>query len=314
MSILFLFIGLTLLVVGGEFLVRSSVALSFKLNLSRMVIGLTVVSFATSAPELLVSVQAALEGIPDMAVGNIIGSNIANIALVMGITAVIAPLMIDRDFFRLNWPVMMVFSGLLYYFMYTGNEINRMEGISFIVLLAIYLIYLIKRSRGTKGNVPAEVDEKLQEVSNFKMIIWLLIGGLGLYYGSELLVKGAVDLAEKIGISDRVIGLTIVAFGTSVPELAASVISAFKGEKALSLGNLIGSNIFNIAAVLGITATILPIPINSTEILSQDMVWMIGVAALLLPLGFIAPKMKLSRYKGFLLFAYYLLFVYLVVF
>lgn len=314
MSILYLFIGFTLLVVGGEYLVRSSVALSFKLNISRMVIGLTVVSFATSAPELLVSVQAALKGSPEISIGNVIGSNIANIGLVLGITAIIAPLLIDRDFFRLNWPVMIFFSVLLYYFIYTGAEINRVEGILFLVLLAAYLYYLIKRSRGTKGNIPAEVDEKLQEVSNFKVGIWLIIGGLGLYFGSELLVKGAVDLAEKMGVSNRVIAITMIAVGTSIPELAASVISAFKGEKALSLGNLIGSNIFNIAAVLGITATILPIPINSTEILSQDMVWMIGIAAVLLPLGFIAPKMSLSRYKGFLLFAFYMSFLYIVAF
>ncbi|GGE16362.1 sodium:calcium antiporter [Psychroflexus salis] len=279
-----------------------------------MVIGLTVVSFATSAPELLVSVQAALKNSPEIAIGNVVGSNIANIGLVLGITAIIAPLFIDRDFFRLNWPVMLGFSALLYYFMYTGNEISRIEGLIFITLLMIYLFYLIKRSRGSKGNVPAEVDENLQEVSYFKIIVWLFIGGLGLYFGSELLVKGAVNLAETLGVSNRVIAITMIAVGTSIPELAASVISAFKGEKALSLGNLIGSNIFNIAAVLGITATILPIPINSPEILSQDMVWMIGVSVILLPLSFIAPKMNLSRYKGFLLFAFYLSFIYLVAF
>lgn len=314
MSILFLFIGFTLLVIGGEFLVRSSVALSFKLNISKMVIGLTVVSFATSAPELLVSVQAALEDSPEIAIGNVVGSNIANIGLVLGITAMIAPLMIDRDFFRLNWPVMMFFSVLLYYFMYTSDEISRVEGVILILLLVAYLYYLIKRSRGSKGNVPAEVDEKLEGVSNFKIGIWLLIGGLGLYFGSELLVSGAVDLAEKLGVSKRVIAITMIAVGTSIPELAASVISAFKGEKALSLGNLIGSNIFNIAAVLGITSIILPIPIGSPEILNQDMIWMIAVAALLLPLAFIAPKMSLSRYKGFLIFAFYVIFVYLVAF
>jgi len=314
MSILFIFLGFLFLVVGGEFLVRSSVALSFRFNISRMVIGLTVVSFATSAPELLVSIQAALDNNPEIAIGNVIGSNIANIGMVLGITAMIAPLMIDRDFFRLNWPVMLFFSALMYYFMYTGNEISRVEGIIFIILLLGYLVYLIKRARGSKGNVQAEVDENLKEISAFKIVVWLIIGGVGLYFGSDLLVKGAVDLAEQLGVSNRVIGITMIAVGTSVPELAASVISAFKGEKALSLGNLIGSNIFNIAAVLGITSTILPIPISSPEILGQDMVWMIAVAALLLPLAFIAPRMELTRYKGFLLFAFYVVFVYLVAF
>lgn len=314
MDILFIFLGLLLLVVGGEFLVRSSVGISFKLNISRMVIGLTVVSFATSAPELLVSIQAALAGEPEIAIGNVVGSNIANIGLVLGITAMIAPLFIDRDFFRLNWPVMILFSVLLYYFMYTENQISQLEGLIFVIMLASYLFYIVKRSRGSKGNVPAEVDEKLQSVSYFKIGIWLLIGGLGLYFGSELLVKGAVSLAEKLGVSNRIIATTMIAVGTSIPELAASVISAFKGEKAISLGNLIGSNIFNIAAVLGITAVILPIPIQSSEILSQDMIWLLGIALILLPLAFIVPKMSISRYKGFLLFAFYATFIYIIAF
>lgn len=311
MDVLFIFLGLLLLVIGGEFLVRASVGISFKLNLSRMVIGLTVVSFATSAPELLVSIQAALAGESEIAIGNVIGSNIANIGLVLGITAIIAPLMIDRDFFRLNWPVMLIFSFMLYYFIYTNNEISRIEGGVFLVLLVVYLFYLIKRGRGSKGNVPAEVDEKLQEVSYFKIIIWLIIGGLGLYYGSEFLVDGAVNIAEKLGISKGVIAITMIAVGTSIPELAASIISAFKGEKALSLGNLIGSNIFNIASVLGLTALISPIPILSPEIVNTYLIWMIGVALILLPLAFMAPKMKFSRYKGFIIFAFYAVFIYI---
>lgn len=314
MDIVYLVAGFVLLVIGGEFLVRSSVGISFKLNISRMVIGLTVVSFATSAPELLVSVQAALAGESEISIGNVVGSNIANIGLILGVTAMISPLLIDRDFFRLNWPVMIFFSILLYLFMFTESEITRLEGIVFIILLIGYLYYLIKRGRGAKGNVPAEVDEKLKDVSYFKIIIWLVIGALGLYFGSEFLVKGAVNIAEKLGVSNRIIAITMIAVGTSIPELAASVISAFKGEKALSLGNLIGSNIFNIAAVLGITATILPIPVISPEILSQDMVWMIAVAALLLPLSFLAPRLSLSRYKGLLLLAFYGIFIYIIAF
>lgn len=314
MDIVYLVAGFVLLVIGGEFLVRSSVGISLKLNISRMVIGLTVVSFATSAPELLVSIQAALAGEPEISIGNVIGSNIANIGLILGVTAMISPLLIDRDFFRLNWPVMIFFSILLYLFMFTESEITRLEGIVFIILLIGYLYYLIKRGRGAKGNVPAEVDEKLKDVSYFKIIVWFIIGALGLYFGSEFLVKGAVNIAEKLGVSNRIIAITMIAVGTSIPELAASVISAFKGEKALSLGNLIGSNIFNIAAVLGITATILPIPVISPEILSQDMVWMIAVAALLLPLSFLAPRLSLSRYKGLLLLAFYGIFIYIIAF
>lgn len=309
MSIVYLLIGFVLLVVGGEFLVRSSVALSFKMNISRMVIGLTVVSFATSAPELLVSLQAAINGFSDISLGNIIGSNIANIGLVMGITAMITPLVIDRDFYRINWPVMMIFSIVLYYFLSSNREISRIEGFLLLVGLSIYLFLLIRRSRKKDEIIPEEVDESLRVVSNFKMIIWLLIGILALWGGSELLVKGAVELATEMGVSERVISVTMIAIGTSVPELAASLIAAIKKEKAISLGNLIGSNIFNIASVLGITALIQPIVLQSTKILTNDMVWMLAIAFVLTPLAFLPTRLKISRYKGFLLFSAYAVFV-----
>ncbi|SDS19709.1 cation:H+ antiporter [Gillisia sp. Hel1_33_143] len=308
MSIVFILIGFALLVVGGEFLVRSSVALSFKLNLSKMVIGLTVVSFATSAPELLVSLQAALTGFSDISLGNVIGSNIANIGLVLGITAFISPLAIDRDFYRFNWPVMMIFSLALYYFLNTGNNLSRVEGIVLLLGIVLYLYLLIRRSR--KEHIEVEgIDDKLASTSNFKVTIWLLIGAAALYGGSELLVKGAVDLAEMIGVSERVISVTIIAVGTSVPELAASVIAALRKEKAISLGNLIGSNIFNIASVLGLTALIKPINVQSAEILNNDIFWMIGFALIIIPLAFLPRRFILGRYKGFLLFAGYAVFI-----
>ncbi|MDT0651259.1 calcium/sodium antiporter [Autumnicola edwardsiae] len=309
MSVLFIFLGLVLLVVGGEFLVRSSVALSFKLNLSKMVIGLTVVSFATSAPELLVSLQAALDGFSDISLGNVIGSNIANIGLVLGITAIIAPLAIDRDFYSFNWPVMMIFSIALYFFLKSGEYISRLEGLCLLIALVIYLIALIARSRKTVDVAIEEVDESLKAVSNFKMILWLIIGGVSLWGGSELLVEGAVDLATTMGISERVISVTMISVGTSIPELAASVIAALRKEKALSLGNLIGSNIFNIASVLGLTALIQPIYLKSEAILNNDIFWMIGVAFVLIPLAFLPKKFQLGRYKGIILFVSYTIFV-----
>ncbi|MDT0689566.1 calcium/sodium antiporter [Salegentibacter sp. F188] len=310
MSIVFILIGLVLLVVGGEFLVRSSVALSFKLNLSKMVIGLTVVSFATSAPELLVSLQAALDGFSDISLGNVIGSNIANIGLVLGITAIITPLAIDRDFYRFNWPVMMIFSIALYFFLSSGENISRLEGLCLLIALVIYLIALITRSRKKAAAIEIEeVDESLKVVSNFKMILWLIIGGVSLWGGSELLVEGAVDLATTLGISERVISVTMISVGTSIPELAASVIAALRKEKALSLGNLIGSNIFNIASVLGITALIEPINLKSEAIISNDIFWMIGVAFILIPLAFLPKQFQLGRYKGVILFVSYCIFV-----
>jgi cation:H+ antiporter len=312
MSVLFIFLGLTLLVIGGEFLVRASVALSFRLKLSKMVIGLTVVSFATSMPELLVSVQAALDGLSSISLGNVIGSNIANIGLVLGITAFIAPLAIDKDFYKLNWPVMMFLSVALYFLLKSGNVIDRVEGVGLLLVLAIYLWLLLSRAR--KKSVEAvigegEVDEKLATVSGVKIIIWLLLGGAALWGGSELLVSGAVSMATALGVSERVIAVTMIAVGTSVPELAASIIAALKKEKALSLGNLIGSNIFNIASVLGITALIRPIDVTDPQVLQSDIFWMLGFAAVLIPLAFIPKRFVIGRYKGLLILAAYAVFV-----
>lgn len=308
MSILFILIGLALLVVGGEFLVRSSVGLSFKLKLSKMVIGLTVVSFATSAPELLVSLQAALAGFSDIALGNVIGSNIANLGLVLGITAIISPLVVDRDFYRFNWPVMMLFSLALYYLLLSGEILSRMEGLLLMASLVLYLILLIRRARKVEVDI-SEIDDSLEKTSGFKIIVWLIIGGVALWGGAELLVSGAVDVAGMFGISERVISVTIIAIGTSVPELAASVIAALKREKALSLGNLIGSNIFNISSVLGLTAIIQPIKLVSEKLLYVDIFWMLGFAFILIPLAFLPHRFILSRYKGLILFIPYVIFI-----
>ena len=309
MSVVYLLIGFVLLVIGGEFLVRSSVALSLKLNISRMVIGLTVVSFATSAPELLVSLQAAIEGFSDISLGNVIGSNIANIGLVLGLTAMVSPLMVDRDFYRINWPVMMVFSIVLYFFLLSGNTLTRIEGGALLLGLVAYLFLLIKRSRKKDNVIAEEVDVSLREVTGIKMSIWLLIGIFALWGGSELLVKGAVDLATQLGISERVVSVTVIAVGTSVPELAASLIAAIKKEKAISLGNLIGSNIFNIASVLGLTALIKPIVVQSSKILSNDMFWMLGIAFILLPMLLIPKYNEMGRKEGFVLLAGYSVFI-----
>lgn len=311
MSIVLVILGLVLLVVGGDFLVRASVGLSFKLKLSKLVIGMTVVSFATSAPELLVSLQAALDGVSDIALGNIIGSNIANIGLVLGITAIISPLIVDEDFYKLNWPMMMLASFALYYFLENDNVLSAVEGLILFVALIIFLIILIRSSRKAIKADLENVDDALAEVSNFKITIWLLIGAAGLYFGSEWLVEGAKELAKTIGISDYAISVTVIAIGTSVPELAASVIAALKAEKAISLGNLIGSNIFNIASVLGLTAIITPIAVNpdTPQILSTNIFWMIGFAAILIPMMLIPKRFEIGRLKGAVLLAAYIVFI-----
>jgi cation:H+ antiporter len=309
MSIALIIIGFILLVIGGEFLVRSSVALSFKLNLSKLIIGMTVVSFATSAPELLVSLNAALDGSPDLALGNVVGSNIANIALVLGITAIISPIVVDKNFYKMNWPAMMIISLLFYYFLINDNVISQLEGIALIIFLIFFIYIMIYKAKKDKVVDVDEVDDTLQDVSYFKIFFWLLIGGSALYFGSSWLVEGAKDIALKFGVSEGVIGATVIAVGTSVPELAASIIAALKGEKAISLGNLIGSNIFNIGSVIGLTAIITPIKAVEPNVVT-NIYWMLGIAAILIPLVFIPKKFEISRMKGLLLLAIYIVFIY----
>ncbi|WP_431135709.1 calcium/sodium antiporter [Psychroserpens mesophilus] len=308
MSVFWIILGLILLVIGGEFLVRSSVALSFKLNISKMVIGMTVVSFATSAPELLVSLNAALTGSPAIALNNVIGSNIANIGLVLGITALVSSIAVDKSFYKLNWPAMMLFSILLYYFLNNDNQLTSIEGGILFGALILFLVILLKAAK--KEKVLEEVDDSLAVVSNFKILIWLLIGAVALYFGSVWLVDGAKELAMALGVSDAVIAATVIAIGTSVPELAASIIAAVKKEKALSLGNLIGSNIFNIGSVLGLTSIIKAIEVTDASILSRDIYWMLAFAAILIPLIIIPKRLNISRYKGLLLVVGYGMFIF----
>ena len=310
MSLLWVILGFILLVVGGEFLVRSSVALSFKFSISKMIIGMTVVSFATSAPELLVSLQAALSGSPAIAINNVVGSNIANIGLVLGITALVGSIAVDKSFYKLNWPVMMVFSIVLYYFLKNDNVLTAIEGGVLFGGLIAFLIFLIMSAK--KDIVIEEVDDALSTVSNFKIGLWLLIGATSLYFGSEWLVLGAKEIATAVGVSEAVIGVSLIAIGTSVPELAASVIAAAKQEKAISLGNLIGSNIFNIGSVLGLTAMVTPIPVTEPQILSSDIFWMLGFSAVLIPLIFLPKRFQISRAKGFFLVMGYGIFMFLV--
>lgn len=309
-SIGFLILGFILLVVGGDYLVRSSVALSFKLNLSKIVIGMTVVSFATSAPELLVSLQAALNGSPEIAINNVVGSNIANIGLVLGITAIVGAIAVDKSFYKVNWPIMMIFSGALYYFLQNDNQLTQIEGVILFLGLIAFIVYLVKFQKQTED--VEDVDDTLSVVSNFKIIVWLIIGATALYFGSKWLVSGATDIAKNLGVSEAVIGVTMIAIGTSVPELAASIIAAIKKEKAISLGNLIGSNIFNIGSVLGLTSIVKTISITELSILTRDIFWMLLFAAVLVPLALVPVKHQINKVKGLFLVVIYGVFIFLV--
>ena len=309
MDVVLMLLGFALLVVGGDFLVRASVALSLKLNISKMVIGLTVVSFATSLPELLVSLNAALNGSPSIAINNVVGSNIANIGLVLGITALIGTIYVDKTFYKFNWPVLMLFSMLFYYFLSNDNKLSTFEGAILFIGLIVFVISVLRKSSYTE---PDDSIDELTVVSNFKIGVWLLIGGAALYFGSDWLVKGAIVIAQEIGVSEAVISVSIIAVGTSVPELAASVMAVVRNEKAISLGNLIGSNIFNIGSVLGLTAMIKPIIVEDPLIVSRDLIWMLVFASILLPLAFILKRHELKKAEGFILVFIYGIFIYMV--
>jgi len=310
MNLMLMLIGFVLLVVGGEFIVRSSVALSLKLSISKIVIGMTVVAFATSLPELIVSINAAFNDSPSIAINNVIGSNIANIGLVLGLTCILGNMYVEKSFYRIDWPVMFAFSILLYFIIARDNVIDQIDGILLFSLLISFIVYLIIVVRAATKNYHEEsVDNNLVHSTNFKIIIWIAIASLSLYYGSEWLVYGAINFAQEIGVSEAVISVSLVAIGTSIPELATSLIAISKGEKGISLGNLIGSNIFNIGSVLGITAMIKPIIIDDLEILSRDILWMLVFAALVLIIALLPKKDVIGKFKGFFLLVLYSIFI-----
>ena len=306
MNLFFIFFGFLLLVIGGEFIVRSSVALSLKFNISKLVIGMTVVAFATSLPELIVSINAALSNSPAIAINNVIGSNIANIALVLSIISILSFIKVDKNFYRQDWPIMFGFSILLTVFCITDMVLNQFEGAILVVSLLFFIYFSLKKSNN-KSNID-DIDDKLVSTSNTKIIIWLLISSVSLYFGAEFLVNGAVNFAKQINISEAVISVSIVAIGTSIPELAASLIAIAKKEKGISVGNLIGSNIFNIGSVLGITAIIKPIQI-AQEIIERDIIWMLFFALLLLFMVILPRRNDLGKLKGFFMLLLYFVFI-----
>lgn len=285
---------------------RAAVALSLRFSIPKIVIGMTVVSFATSAPELIVSIQSALSGHPDLALGNVVGSNIANLGLVLAVTIIISPIDVTSSFYKTDWPIMMLASLLFYFFIVMDDKLVAYEGAILFILLLVFMVYLIKYQKTAVLDEAPEHDEALN-VS--KTVTYLLLGGFSLWLGSETLIKGAVILAHDLGVSERIISVSIVSLGTSIPELSASIIAIINKEKAISLGNLIGSNIFNILAVMGITSMIHPVEIQDTGLLSNDIWWMFGISFLILPLVFFPRGSKLGWIDGLILLTLYSIFI-----
>ncbi len=301
--------GLVVLVGGGELLVRGASKLAAAVRISPLVIGLTVVAFGTSAPELAVSVQASINGNPDLAVGNVVGSNIFNVLFILGLSALIVPLFVASDFIRRDVPIMIVVSLLLLLLSLDGT-IGRLDGGLLFAGIVAYTWWCIRESRKENAGVTAEfaseyAEEKIKPVAIWQDLV-LIVGGLILLVlGSTWLLDGAVTIAEKFGVSELIIGLTIVAAGTSLPELATSVIAAIKGERDIAVGNVVGSNIFNILCVLGLSGLVAPTGVNvSGAALRFDIPVMIAVAVACWPI--FATGNIISRWNGAVFFFYYL--------
>ncbi|WP_421977266.1 calcium/sodium antiporter [Roseivirga seohaensis] len=305
-TILILVLGLATLIVGGEVLVKGASKLALRFNVSSLVVGLTVVAFGTSAPELLVSLNSALKGAPDFALGNVIGSNISNLALVLGTAALFGFIPIKKDSARRDWPVTLGSSVLLYIFAYNGM-ISNLEGTILVILLVIYLGSLLYTTRKEQIKLDVEEPDKLEKWGIVKDVFQVSLGIVCLYFGADWFIGGAEEIAVDLGVSQRVIGLTVLALGTSLPELFTSVIAARKGETDLALGNLLGSNIFNVLSIIGITSIIKPLSVNM-DMLHTDFPWMIGITILILPL--MVFRKRLGTPSGIILIGSYLVYVF----
>ena len=288
-------------------LTRYSVELSYKLSIPKIIIGMTIVSFATSAPELIVSLNATMMGYSDFALGNVLGSNIANLGLVLGIVVIIYPITIKRRFYYTDFPLLIMSTAVFYLFIASNSEISRTEGIIMLVLILLILFYLFYYQKPDTSSLDNDLSLGRQKVSTSFFL--LVISAAILWLGAETLIKSSISVANKFNVSERIISITMVAIGTSIPELAASVAASLKKHNDLAIGNLIGSNIFNLLVVIGITSVVNPITGIDFDIISKDMIWVVVFSFILLPLVYFHKRNKLNRMKGIILLAMYVAFI-----
>lgn len=303
-STLHIIAGLVLLFFGGEALVRGASSLALRLGLTPLVVGLTVVAFGTSAPEMVVSTKAALVGQGDIAVGNVVGSNIFNVAVILGLSALISPLRVQLQLLKLDVPMMAVVSLATVPILWNGH-VSRLEGAILITALVAYTAWTVvaARRQTLTQEVKAEFDGYVHESRHWFFDVAFILGGLALLiFGSRWLVQGSIEIARAWGVSEAVIGLTIVAAGTSMPEVAASLVAAYRKQHDIAIGNVVGSNTFNILGILGVSALVRPL--DAPNIIWRDVAVMAGVALLLLPL--MRSRWTLARGEGALLVAIYL--------
>jgi cation:H+ antiporter len=297
----FVVLGLVLLVGGGDLLVRGAVRLALLFSVAPAVVGVTIVATGTSAPELVVSVFSALEGTPDLAIGNVVGSNIYNIALILGISALITPLVVAGNTVKFEWPVMFL-AAVQLHLLGRDAVLDRLEAGFLLTCLVAFVVYTVWVARSqVTATEQAELDDEVGPPPPRTTTSWLLgiaftVGGLLLLVaGAQSLLVGAVAVARFAGVPEMIIGLTLVAIGTSLPELFTSVIAAIKGQADIAITNVVGSNIFNIFGILGVAGLIVPLPVNP-EFIVRDNWWMIGLTVLLLP--FMAVGLRIRRWQG----------------
>ena len=328
LTYLYLIAGLLLLIAGGNYLVKGGVAVAKRFKVPTLIIGMTIVAFGTSSPEFIVSLQSALQGHPEISIGNVVGSNIANIGLILGITALILPMAVNRTSVKIDVPFL-IFCSLLFFTLAQDNLITRGEGLIFVILLVLFTllsIYKGKKENPTETPTEEPVKEdapKEKELNMIGAIIMIIASCAALTFGANLLIDSAVSIAKDFGVSERVISVTLVAFGTSIPELATSIMAAIRKENDIAIGNVVGSNIFNILFVIGASALITPIENFDFASFSFDFYWMIIFTAILaltvIPFERICKKIKnekiysiITRFEGFFIVAAYIVYVILL--
>lgn len=312
MEWILLVIGFLLLIKGADFFVDGASSIAEKLHISPMVVGLTIVAFGTSAPEAVVSIIAALEGNGDMVLGNIIGSNIINITLLLGITALVSTLIIDRQTSTRELPYSLIAAGLLLILMSDAilfssatNVVSRVDGIILLVGIVLFIFYILIKTKRSKHLKEERSTDDSQNMSWLKSIVLFVIGLIGIVLGGEMVVSNASSIAISLGMSQALVGLTIVAIGTSLPELVTSITAALKGEASMAIGNIVGSNIFNIFFVTGLTATIEPLNVSGDFIIDG---WIL-IAATVLLLVLALWRKKLTKIEGIILLVFYLVYL-----
>lgn len=322
LSIVAVIAGLALLVWSADKFVDGAVGVARFCGMSSLLIGMVVVGFGTSAPEMVVSALSALQGNPELALGNAYGSNIANIALILGVTAIIIPVVVKKIALRRDLPILLAVSGLAFYQLHDG-AISRMDAVVLLAVFAGIMLFNILSERAIAKKASAEnpIDavppDSAKKTSLSKSILWLVLGLVLLVASSRMLVWGAVEIARSLGVSDLLIGLTIVAVGTSLPELASSIMAARKGEDDLAVGNILGSNLFNTMAVVGIAGVIAPMDSVDKSVFVRDLPLMLGLTALLFIFGIPFRKLKggvgrINRFEGIFFVAVYVGYLYLL--